>query len=141
MPKWGDKAERDLFLIMRFIERGNGAVPNKTWDKVAEILEVMGHPKFTPNGISQRWYKLLKKFQDEYHQVLGIDAGAGIGDPASSPSGRKTKRKRQVKEDDLDDKLDDKLAKAEDDDETEAAADVEPPATKKLAGIRMGTEA
>ncbi|KAI1362679.1 hypothetical protein F5Y08DRAFT_268108 [Xylaria arbuscula] len=46
MPKWDDKAERDLLLAMRMAEGGN-AVSKENWEKATKIMKALGHTDAT----------------------------------------------------------------------------------------------
>lgn len=49
--KWDDKKERDFLLAMRIAESGYKPYPMKTWAKVADIMNMMGHQGSTDTGI------------------------------------------------------------------------------------------
>lgn len=56
MPKWDDKAERDLLLAMRMAEHGANPISKETWVKAEKLMREMGHNDAT---VSDSWRYFL----------------------------------------------------------------------------------
>ncbi|KAI0402216.1 hypothetical protein F4802DRAFT_600279 [Xylaria palmicola] len=95
MPKkWGDKEERDLLLAMRIAESSYNPVSQKTWEKAARLMTLMGYEGSSALAISEGTGDA---------SVAVPSAAAAPAPPAPGRRGKQTKREKE-EDDDEDDK-------------------------------------